>query len=426
MKTVSKLALGLALAIGMGGVALEPVAAQRNKKEAKAEEGFTPKLSKGFREAAQPVQAAITAKDFATAKAALPALQAAATDPDDKFYLGQFKLQTGLGLQDKALQQEAINDILESGSAGAAPDIGKFAFYAGQFAYQNKDYDTAIRRLQQARQAGYAPAGADGRPTRDIELMIAEANFRSNRLQEGLNTLEEAINAERAAGATPPADWYSRAASVAYQAKLMPEVAKWTRMQIRDYPTAENWRSALVIWGDSQQLDDQATLDLMRLRMATKSLSGERDFFEYAVLADKVGLPGEAKAVVDSGLASGSFNASSQAVNEIGKQAAGRVAEDKGSLPAAEKSAASAAHGRIALSTGDAYYGYGNYQKAVEMYRLALQKGQVDPNIANLRLGMALARAGQKDEARQALAQVTAGPRAELAKFWTLYLDSAA
>lgn len=425
MKMVSRMALGLALAIGVGGMALEPAAAQRNKKEAKAE-GFTPKLSKEFRAAAQPVQKALEAKDFATAQAAMPALQAAATEPDDKFYLGQFKLQTGLGLNDKAMQQQAIVDILDSGSAGAAPELGKFAFYAGQFAYQAKDYPGAIQRLTQAKQAGYAPTGADGQPTRDVDLMLAEAHFRSNRTAEGLAILEQAIQAEKAAGRKAPADWYSRAASVAYQGQMMPEVAKWTRLQILDYPTPENWRSALVIYGDSQKMDDQTSLDLMRLRRTAGALSGERDYYEYALLADKVGLPGEAKAVVDEGLAKGSFDKSSKAINEIGTLAGSRVAEDRGSLPAAEKSAANAANGRIALSTGDAYFGYGNYAKAVEMYRLAQQKGGVDANIVNLRLGMALARTGQKDEARQAFAQVTTGQRAELAKFWTLWLDSAA
>ena len=425
MKLVSKMAVALALAAGVSGVAMSPALAQKKGKEA-APAAFSPKLSKEFRAAAQPVQKAIEAKDFATARAALPTLTTAATAADDKFYLGQFKLQIGLGLQDKALQKEAINDVLNSGSAGAAAETGKFAFFAGQFAYQDKDYATAVQRLTQARDSGYQPKDANGQPTRDIDLMLAEANFRSNRTTEGLAGLEAAIQAEKAAGRKAPADWYQRAASVAYQAKMMPEVAKWTRLQIVDYPTPENWRSALVIYSDSQKMDDQTNLDLMRLQRAAGALSGERDYFEYALLADKVGLPGEAKAVVDEGLAKGSFNKSSKAINEIGNLANSRVAGDKASLPAAEKSAASAANGKIALSTADAYFGYGDFAKAAELYRLAIQKGGVDANVANLRLGMALARAGQKDAARQAFGQVTAGQRAEIAKFWTLWLDQQA
>ena len=114
MKFVSKMAVALALTAGVSGFALEPALAQQKGKQAEAAGAFTPKLSKGFRAGAQPVQKALEAKDFATARAALPALAAAATEPDDKFYLGQFKLQIGLGLQDKALQKEAINPALLS------------------------------------------------------------------------------------------------------------------------------------------------------------------------------------------------------------------------------------------------------------------------------------------------------------------------
>jgi tetratricopeptide (TPR) repeat protein len=110
-------------------------------------------------------------------------------------------------------------------------------------------------------------------------------------------------------------------------------------------------------------------------------------------------------------------------VNEIGAAAGAKVAADKASLAAAEKNAASSANGKAALGTADAYFGYGDYAKAAALYKLALQKRGVDAGTANLRLGMALAKSGQAAEAKQALAQVTSGPRAEIAQFWTLWVD---
>ena len=53
-------------------------------------------------------------------------------------------------------------------------------------------------------------------------------------------------------------------------------------------------------------------------------------------------------------------------------------------------------------------------------YRAALQKG-ADANLANLRLGAALAMAGQRAEAEAALRAVT-GTRADLANYWLLWL----
>ena len=74
-----------------------------------------------------------------------------------------------------------------------------------------------------------------------------------------------------------------------------------------------------------------------------------------------------------------------------------------------------------ALSAGDAFLSYGEYDKAAALYRAAIQKGSVDANVANTRLGMALGLAGQKAEAETALRAVT-GARADLASLWLLWL----
>jgi hypothetical protein len=81
--------------------------------------------------------------------------------------------------------------------------------------------------------------------------------------------------------------------------------------------------------------------------------------------------------------------------------------------------------GRPALNAADAYFGYGEYDKAIPLYRAALQKGSVDPNVVNTRLGMALAMAGQKAEAEAAFKAVT-GPRQDLAGFWLVWLGQRA
>lgn len=426
---VSKLALGVALAAGFGMTS--PTLAQKNKKQDAAAAaaaqagGWSPKLGKEFRNVAANLQKSIQAKDFAGAQTQLPAAEAAAQSADEKFILGQFKLQIATGTNDTAGQQRAVEEMLAT-NTGPAELRPQLLFYQGQFAYKANNFPAAIQALSAAQQAGFAPKGADGQPTQDVALLLAEAHFKSNQVPQGLAAVDAAIKAEKAAGRKPPQDWYSRAASMAYKSKLMPEVAKWTRAQVVDYPTPENWRSAIVIYGDANRFDDQTQLDLMRLQRSAGALSGEADYYEYAQLADKVGLPGEAKTVIDEGRAKGAYNANSKAIGEISTFVGGKVAADRASLPAAEKSATAAANGRSALGTGDAYYGYGDFAKAAAMYRLALQKGGIDANTANLRLGMALARAGQAAEAKQAFAAVTSGPRAEIAQFWTLWVDQGA
>ena len=82
---------------------------------------------------------------------------------------------------------------------------------------------------------------------------------------------------------------------------------------------------------------------------------------------------------------------------------------------ASGRAALAGSDGAAALRLGDAYYGYGEYGPAAELYRAALQKGGQDANLVNTRLGAALALAGQRAEAEAAFRAVT-GARAELAQ----------
>ena len=80
--------------------------------------------------------------------------------------------------------------------------------------------------------------------------------------------------------------------------------------------------------------------------------------------------------------------------------------------------------GAAMVRVGDRYFGMGQYDKAADLYRKALAKGGVDKDVANIHLGMALARSNDKAGATAAFNAVT-GPRAEIAKYWLLYLQGA-
>ena len=96
MKSVSRIALGVALVLGGASVvATAPADAQKKKKgdAAPAASGIT--LTKEERAAMAPVQTAIQAKDWAAAQAGLPAAAAAATSPGGRYAIGRFQLEVG-------------------------------------------------------------------------------------------------------------------------------------------------------------------------------------------------------------------------------------------------------------------------------------------------------------------------------------------
>ena len=410
MKLVSSLALGALFMLG----AAPTIAMAAKEKPAEA-----PKmtLSKEFRAAAGPAQAAIKANP-AGADAAVTVAEAAATTPDDKFVAAQLRLQVGGASKNQAMQQKAVIAMLSSGSAMASNEAPKLNFYAGQFAYLANDFPRAIQYLSEADRLGYKSA------EQDVYLLLAESNFKSNAVPAGLAFVDKAVAAKAAAGAKAPEAWFQRAASVAYKAKLNAESAKWTRAQVRAYPSVDNWRSALVVYRDGATRDGNLNLDIFRLMRLTKSLAGERDYYEFASLATERGLPGEAKSIIDEGMATSAIPAGSRALNELRGMASAKIAGDQASLAAAERQAGASASGRVASATADAYLGYGQDAKAIALYKTALTKGGVDVDAVNTRMGIALSRSGDKVGARAAFSAVK-GARADIAAFWLLWLDQA-
>lgn len=415
MKTVSRAVIGLALAMGVGlPLAVSPALAAKEKKE-KPAPAKAWQLSKEFRAAYIPADAAVKA-NAPDAVAKIEAAEAVVKNGDEKYIAGTLRLTLGQATKNPKLQLEGITAMIASGSA-AAVDAPKLNMAAGQLDYQAGNFQDAKKYLGEAIRLG--------NPGVDANLLLAEANFKVGTTVEGLTALESAVKAEQAAGRKAPPEWYGRAAAMAFKAKLTDETAKWTREQVRAYPTPENWRSALVIYRDSAKLDNQAMLDVFRLMHDTKSLAGERDYFEYASFAILVALPGEAKTVIEEGFASGAVNKTSRAVAERLTDANNKIPSDKASVVSDEKRAPSAADGRLAANTGSAYLAYGDNAKAIDLFRLAQKKGGIDADVVNTRLGIALTRAGQKDAARAAFQAVTGAARTDIAQFWLLWLDQA-
>ena len=157
---------------------------------------------------------------------------------------------------------------------------------------------------------------------------------------------------------------------------------------------------------------------------AAGALASERRLFRFATRPNRAGQPGEAKAVLDEGHRAGNVqpptaDARASADSRRRPDRARTGPRWRRSGPRRSPRDRRARRG----ATGDAHYGYGEYAEAAELYRAALQKGGEDANLVNTRLGAALARAGQRAEARGRVPRRDRGARAELARYWLLWLE---
>jgi Flp pilus assembly protein TadD len=318
---------------------------------------------------------------------------------------------------DAAGASAAVDAMLASGKATPEAQVQLLTAQA-QTAFNNGKFDAADRAFTQLNQ----------QKPNDPEILIslAAVKSREGRNTEALPLVDQAIAAKKAANQPVEEDWYRRALSIAYDAKMGPQTAKYGQQLAEAFPRADIWRIALQTFRDTNQLDQQRDLDTLRLMRVANALAGERDYYEYANMALNKGFPGEAKAVIDQGTSSNMVDnkaiATSKALAEIKAVAGPKIAGDKAELPSLDKKARAAADGKQALLTGDVYLGYGQFSQAADLYKIALQKGGVDANVANLHLGEALAQGGQKPAATQAFSAVT-GPNQTLAQFWSIWSD---
>ena len=394
-----------------------PQAAFAQKKEAAAKAPsykFSKKVQPLLAEAQKQQQAG-------NQQGALAALDQADAVPeknaDDAYMISMLRLNSAIALKDNAMIEKALEGALATGRL-SQEDTVKFRRNLGAMALQRNDYTKALSQFEQV--LALSPNDTD------LLVEMGEMQYRQGQHQKAIAMLNQAIAAKSAAGQKADETWYRRALAIAYDKKLAAETVAASEALVKAYPSATNWRDVLIIFRDSGKFDDQANLDILRLMRANGSLTGERDYAEYAETASLRGYPGEAKAVLDEGIAKGALQTGKPFVKELQANVNPKIASDKASLPGLEKEAANARDGRAAAGTADAYLGYGEYAKAAALYKLALTKGGVDADTVNTRLGFALGKSGDKAGAEAALKSVSGASRNQLAKYYLIWLGNQA
>ena len=431
MKRISELALAAVLASGVVGVALvQPAVAQKKKDEKPAGLKLTPAVQKPAGEA----QKALAASDLATAETQIAAAEAAAAagSDDDKyivaalrFDLERSKLRAAQTANPNApVNQNTLAKPLEALIANPktpAASLPQFNYVRGTLAFNERQYPVAIQYLERARQLGYQDP--------ELDVRVATAKMEGNDVRGGLVDLNAAIDRQTAAGQKAPESYYRVGVSRATKAKLNAESLAWLQKWIAAYPSAKNWRDMIITYGFANdglaKLDTPQKIDLFRLMRASKSLADQYDYMEYAQKTQDRGLPAEALAVLREGTAAGKLPTTNTEVRAMTTEVQKAIAAE-GNLGQLETKARSAGDGKLAAQTAEAYLSQGNYAKASDLYRTALQKGGVNADEVNTRLGIALANQGDKAGAKAAFAAVQGATRKDIALLWTTWLDTTA
>lgn len=246
--------------------------------------------------------------------------------------------------------------------------------------------------------------------------MVAEALIGAGQKAEAAAVLQRLIQASAASGQKPAENVYKRAVVIAYDAKA-PAAINLAQQWVAAYPTQSSWSDAIAIYRNLNMGDAEATLDLLRLKQAMGTLTA-KDYNDLAGAATDQLIFTEAQKVTDAGIAAKMIDPASASGRDLVSVLRVKAKPTAADLGEAMKIAANA---KALMRIGDNYAALGEYSQAVAAYKLAMGKPDGDAGLANLHIGMALARSGDKAGATAALKAVT-GPQAALAQYWLIYV----
>ncbi|MFN7572288.1 MAG: tetratricopeptide repeat protein [Betaproteobacteria bacterium] len=283
----------------------------------------------------------------------------------------------------------------------------QLAFLYSQLKDWNKTRDWANR----ARQLGDNSA--------EIDKLLAFVTAQSGDWAQVARDAQAAIDATEKAGKKPDeadllrlADALRRTGNAAGQAAALEKL-------LANYPKPEYWNIVLAQLQSRPGFSQRFALDVYRLRLATKTLTKAEDYVEMTQLALQERQAAEAKKVVDEGFANGVLGKGAEAERQKRLQALAhqRAASAPADLKIAEAEAADA---DALVRIGLAYAGLGEYEKGIALIQQGIKKGGLrHPEDAQLDLGLAYTRAGDRTKANQAFAAVKGKDGAmEIARLW--------
>ena len=260
----------------------------------------------------------------------------------------------------------------------------------------------------------------------DMGVLLAQSHYLLDDYQNAASAMSKVVRGAERAGKKPDENWLQIILSSHFKANNKDGVAGALKDMVRYYPNPEYWENLLDIYRRKDTSDDRLVLGYYRLMDDVGALKDKGDIVEMAQLAMDLGVPGEAEEVVQRNIASGTLK--SEDKTEQGRYdrlltgAKKEASADRASLDQLAKEAEKASQGQADIALADAYLSYGRHDEAIAAAQRGIKKGGVkDVDEAQVLLGIALMKKGQKDSARQAFRAVKDGSKwNDLSELWVI------
>jgi tetratricopeptide (TPR) repeat protein len=418
MTRVRSIAVAISLALGAVVPAVTLLAPTAQAAEDKANKITT----KAVGVALKAAQEAMAKKQW---DAALTEINKAAAvekkTPFEAYQIDEFKGYV-LFAQKKYGEALPVYERLLNSGMMPAEQVDERTKTVAQLYFQQKDYNKTVQ---------WSKKFLEKHPNQeDVSILLGQAQYLLNDYKAAATTMTGVINNAEKAGRKPDENWIQIVMSSYF--KMQPQdkdgIGNALKKLVRYYPKSEYWDNLLDIYRRKEG-GDRMTLGYYRLMNEVGVLKDKSDYVEMAQLAMDAGVPGEAQDMVQKGMTAGVLK--SEDKTEQGRYdrllaGAKKQADlDRGSLTQQATEAEKAGTGQVLVGLGQAYLSYGDFDKAIAALEKGIAKGGVtDADEAQISLGIAYLKKGQKEQAREAFKKAQ-GKWKDLAELWTIRTQSA-
>lgn len=376
------------------------------------ENKVSPELAKPL----QAAQAAIKEKKYGEALAKLKEADGASKKSAyEQSIIEQLRLIAAVGGEEPAQAAKAYDAL---GNGGNLPPQQKIQFVqaiAGAY-FKTKDYAASATWIGRYFQAGGTDLQMHG--------LLAQAYYLNNDFPNTAKASNEAIDAYQKAGQQAPETLYQLLTSAATKQNDKKAYAAALERLTAAYPKPEYWADLIHQIANKPGVSGKLDLDLYRVQDAVGGMTKAGEYMEYAELAIQAGLPGEAQTIVDKGYKAGVLGTGAEAERQgrLRDMAKKSVDQDKPGIGNAETEAGKQSTGTALVNTGMDYYGYGQYDKAINLIQAGIAKGGLkNADEARLHLGIVQLAAGKKADAVATWKSIKSGDAVnDLARLWLI------
>jgi tetratricopeptide (TPR) repeat protein len=263
-----------------------------------------------------------------------------------------------------------------------------------------------------------------GTATTDNLLIISQSYYQLKDCKDAVIWADKGIAAARKAGETPKENFFLFKLQCASDSQDNSAMDPVLIDLIKVNNKTTYWNSLLRIERQDER-DDHNTLMIYRIMYNTQAMKEDTDYIEMAQLLGDAALPGEAATVLNKAMSSGVVkDEHKERTQRLLTSLQTRADADKKGLTQLAAEAAKNPAGELSVKLGEVYYGFGDYQKAIDTINQGLQKGQVKHmDEAYVYLGLAQAQLKNTAEAKKAFGQLKTVPNISprVVKLWELY-----